>query len=83
MPHAPDTHEAMHEDVVALLEAWQDRGTTQTASWIMLLGSACMVAKALGLGPEDVCKILRDCWEAAEVGGAVEAAGGACKKGAA
>lgn len=79
----PDTHDAMHEDVVHLLEAWQDRGTSPSASWIMLLGSACSIAKALGLSPDEVCKILRGCWDAAEVAAAVDAAGGPTKRGAA
>jgi hypothetical protein len=79
----PDTHEAMHGDVTALLEAWQDRGTSPSACWVMLLASACAIAKALGLTPAQVCDVLRGCWEAAETSAAVDAAGGTSKKGAA
>ncbi len=66
MSKDPNTHAAMAPDVVALLEAWTDRGTSTTASYIMLLASACAIAKELGKTPDEVCQILRDCWAAAD-----------------
>lgn len=67
MPESdPDLFAPLHQDLIALVEAWRDRGVSSRAAWSALAVFACGVARNAGIAQDGALAIIKQAWDYAE-----------------